>query len=340
MDYKKAGVNIEAGNEASKRITRLAQKTFNQHVLTGIGGFSGLFAFDHASYKEPVLVSSTDGVGTKVMIAQMMDKHDTVGIDLVAMAVNDLICMGADPLFFLDYIACGVLDPAKIEQIIKGISEGCVQSGCALIGGETAEMPGIYRGNDYDLAGFVVGVVDKNRMITGHTIEAGDVLIGIASSGLHSNGYSLVRKVLFETAGWNPSTTRIGIPHSLGEELLVPTRIYVSLVKQLKENFCIKGIAHITGGAFYDKIIRIVPNPLGISIRKGSWPVPRIFKLIEEQGKIPWEEMYRTFNMGIGLVLVVGESLHQEVLDFLSKINEPAYKIGQVSECAGQVEIA
>jgi phosphoribosylformylglycinamidine cyclo-ligase len=292
--YKDAGVNVEAGYEAVKLMRNHVKSTFRPEVLTDIGGFGGLFALDKSKYNQPVLVSGTDGVGTKLKIAFILDKHDTIGIDCVAMCVNDIVCSGAEPLFFLDYIAVGKNYPEKVAQIVKGVAEGCKMAGCALIGGETAEMPGFYSDGEYDIAGFAVGVVDKEKIIDGSRIKEGDKLIGIASSGIHSNGYSLVRKLL------NPNEEKLNefvgsLGSSLGEQLLKPTRIYVKTILDLIEKYNIKGICHITGGGFIENIPRMLPEGLRAEVKIGSWPVLPIFELLQSTGNIADREMYNTF---------------------------------------------
>ncbi|MCF6094485.1 phosphoribosylformylglycinamidine cyclo-ligase [Microaerobacter geothermalis] len=330
--YKQAGVNIDAGNEAVNRMKKHVKATFRPEVLTEIGGFGALFSLDTKKYKEPILVSGTDGVGTKLKIAFAMNRHDTIGIDAVAMCVNDIVVQGAEPLFFLDYLACDQVIPEKIEEIVKGISDGCKQAGCALIGGETAEMPGIYGEGEYDIAGFVVGVVEKEKMVDGRTIAPGDALIGLSSSGIHSNGYSLVRKVLIQDQGLTLQQKIPQLEKTLGEELLTPTRIYVKTILSLLQRFNIKGMAHITGGGFIENIPRILPDGAAVEIDYGSWPVPAIFQLIEEYGNIDKKEMFRTFNMGIGMVLVIPNGQVMPVMNFLSEQNERAYYIGRVIE--------
>lgn len=316
ITYKKSGVDIDEAERFVRAIKPLTK---------GIGGFGGLFKFEANKYKDPYLVSSTDGVGTKLKIAFLVGKHDSVGIDLVGMNVNDILCSGAKPLFFLDYIATGKLDKRVLVDVVKGIAEGCRQAGCALVGGETAEMPGFYRPGEYDLAGFCVGVVDKQKAINGSRIKAGDILLGIESNGLHSNGYSLVRKV------FSPKEL---IKYS--NELLKPTRIYINPILSLLRTTddgrrtTIKGIAHITGGAFYDKIPRIIPKGLGIRIDKNSWPVPEIFKIVQEKGNVPQADMYRTLNMGIGLVLVMNKADSAKAISFLSKQGLKSWVIGEV----------
>lgn len=330
LSYKDAGVDISAGEEAVSKIKEEVKATFGPEVLTGLGGFGALFAPDLSGYKEPVLVSGTDGVGTKLKIAFMMDKHETVGIDLVAMCINDILAQGARPLFFLDYLATGKLDPDKVARIVKGITAGCKEAGCALIGGETAEMPDFYDAGEYDLAGFVVGVVDKSKIITGEKIKAGDKVIGLASNGLHSNGYSLARKVFFEVAGKRVEDKIKGLNTTLGEELLKPTRIYVKPVLKLLEQYPVNGIAHITGGGLLENIPRILPQKTKAVIEKDSWPVQQVFKLIEEIGNIEEREMYRTFNMGIGMVLIVPAEETEKIIKKANSLSEKAYLIGEV----------
>ncbi len=305
ITYKDAGVDIYEGEKAVKLMKQHVEKTFNKNVLTGLGGFGGLFKLDLSDIKEPVLVSGTDGVGTKLKIAFMMDKHDTVGQDCVAMCINDILCQGAKPLFFLDYIATGKLKAEKAADIVKGISEGCIQSECALIGGETAEMPDFYPEGEYDLAGFAVGIADRRKIIDGSEIREGNLLIGIPSTGLHSNGYSLVRKILFEKMNLNVEDYIEELGSTLGEALLRPTRIYAKECLDMFEDFNIKGIVHITGGGFYENIPRILPEGLGVEIELGSWEVTDIFKYIQKCGNISRDEMYSTFNMGLGFIMVI-----------------------------------
>jgi phosphoribosylformylglycinamidine cyclo-ligase len=336
--YKEAGVNIEAGYEAVTRMKKHVQKTVRAGVLGGLGGFGGMFDLSVLNLKEPVLVSGTDGVGTKLMIAFMMDRHDTIGIDAVAMCVNDIVVQGAEPLYFLDYIACGAADPAKIEAIVKGVADGCEQAGSALIGGETAEMPGLYDQNEYDLAGFAVGAAEKSKLITGETIQPGDVLIGLSSSGIHSNGYSLVRKVFFNDAKW-PLTKYVDeLGCTLGEELLKPTKIYVKPILAALKKFNLKGLAHITGGGFIENIPRMLPDGLGVKIKENSWPVPPVFHLISKLGQIESKEMYNVFNMGIGMVIAVSKEEAPGLLELLSQSGEKAFEIGEVTDKQG-VEI-
>jgi phosphoribosylformylglycinamidine cyclo-ligase len=331
--YKAAGVDIAAGNEAVERIKKHVQTTFRPEVLGGIGGFGGLFRFDARRYEDPVLVSGTDGVGTKLKIAFAMDRHDTIGIDAVAMCVNDIVVTGAEPLFFLDYLACGKLVPAQIEAIVKGVAEGCRQAGCALIGGETAEMPGMYAEGEYDIAGFAVGVVDRKRITDGSSIRPGDVLIGLASSGVHSNGYSLVRRLLLDQAGYalTDRPPELG-DQTLGETLLTPTRIYVKPVLALLERVPIKGMAHITGGGFIENIPRMLPQGVNADIIPGSWPVPPIFELLRKTGNLSDRDLYTTFNMGIGMVLAVPGDRAEETLVAARELGEAAYRIGRVTE--------
>ncbi|BCR05167.1 phosphoribosylformylglycinamidine cyclo-ligase [Desulfuromonas versatilis] len=331
--YKDAGVDIDAGNRFVQMIKPLVKATSRPEVLTDIGGFGGLFSLNAEKYKKPTLVASTDGVGTKLKLAFMTDKHDTVGIDLVAMCVNDIVVQGAEPLFFLDYLATGKLSPEKAAEIVKGISEGCVQAGCALIGGETAEMPGMYAEGEYDLAGFTVGVVDNSRIIDGSTITVGDVLIGIGSSGLHSNGYSLARKVFFERMKLSVDSRLPELEKPLGEELLTPTRIYVKTILNLLRDFQVKGMAHITGGGLTENVPRILPKHCQAVIEKSSWSKPVIFDLLRQGGNIEELEMYRTFNYGVGMVLVVPQAEADEVMVRLSGLKEKAWIIGEIAKC-------
>lgn len=328
--YKQAGVDIAAGNEAVERMKKHVQRTMRPEVLSGLGGFGGLFGFDAKTYEEPVLVSGTDGVGTKLKLAFAMDKHDTIGIDAVAMCVNDIVVSGAEPLFFLDYLACGKLVPEKIEAIVSGVAEGCVQAGCALIGGETAEMPGMYADGEYDIAGFAVGVVDRKRLIDGSSIQPGDAVIGLASSGVHSNGFSLVRKLLLEERGYRLDQRLEGLGAELGEVLLTPTRIYVKSVLNLLRHVNVKGMAHITGGGFIENIPRVLPEGTAAEIEVGSWPILPIFQLMQRDGNISHEDMFRTFNMGIGLVLIVPEEQADETMELAGQSGEQAYRIGRI----------
>jgi len=328
--YKDAGVDISLANQIVEKIKPLISKTSIPGVLGGIGGFGGLFSLAEHKYKEPVLVSGTDGVGTKLKLAFALDKHDTVGIDLVAMSVNDIITCGAKPLFFLDYISIGKLSEKVVVELVKGVTEGCKMAGCALLGGETAEMPGFYAGSEYDLAGFAVGVVEKSEIIDGREIQEGDSVIGIASNGLHSNGFSLVRKVLFESKKYKMDDKLPFFEKPLGRELLRPTRIYVSPVLHLLEKYKILGIAHITGGGIVENIPRILPEVVSVRIDQESWSTPPIFTFIQEEGEISDGEMYRTFNMGIGMVLIVSSNDASKVIDELKMAEYNSYLIGKV----------
>lgn len=336
--YKKAGVDVEAGYEAVRLMKEHVRKTYTKNVISDIGGFGALFSLNKDEYEEPVLVSGTDGVGTKLKLAFLMDKHDTVGIDCVAMCVNDVVCQGAKPLFFLDYIAIGKNIPQKVSEIVKGISNGCIQAGCALIGGETAEMPGFYNEGEYDIAGFAVGVVDRKNIIDGSNLKIGDTLIGLASSGVHSNGFSLVRKV-FDINTERLNTYFDSLGKTLGEALIEPTKIYVKPILALINKFEIKAISHITGGGFYENIPRMLPKNLKAIIDKESFPIPPIFKLIQKVGDIPEKDMYNTFNMGIGMVIAVNREDAEDVLDYLHQICETAYIIGDVAYGDNGVEI-
>ena len=329
--YAAAGVDVTAGYEAVKRIKPMVESTYIPGVMGTLGGFGGMFAPDMAGMKKPVLVSGTDGVGTKLKLAFLMDKHDTVGIDCVAMCVNDIVCGGAAPMFFLDYIACGKNDPARIADIVSGITEGCRQSECALVGGETAEMPGFYPVDEYDLAGFSVGIVDEEKIIDGKKLAQGDVLIGLASSGVHSNGFSLVRKVFdVENCDLKRPMEELG-GKSLGETLLAPTRIYVKAVKSLlKDGIDIHAISHITGGGFYENVPRMMTEGLTAEIQLDSFPRLPIFSLIQKTGNIPERDMYNTFNMGIGMILAVPAEQAEKALETLKAAGETAYPIGKV----------
>ena len=331
--YAAAGVDVTAGYEAVKRIKPMVESTYIPGVMGTLGGFGGMFAPDMAGMKKPVLVSGTDGVGTKLKIAFLMDKHDTVGIDCVAMCVNDIVCGGAAPMFFLDYIACGKNDPARIADIVSGITEGCRQSECALVGGETAEMPGFYPVDEYDLAGFSVGIVDEEKIIDGKKLAKGDVLVGLASSGVHSNGFSLVRKVFdVENCDLKTPMDELG-GKSLGETLLAPTRIYVKAVKALlKDGVDIHAISHITGGGFYENVPRMMTDGLTAEIKLDSFPRLPIFSLIQKTGNIPERDMYNTFNMGIGMILAIPAEQAEKALETLKAAGETAYQIGQVIE--------
>lgn len=330
-NYKDAGVDVEAGYEAVRLMKEHVNKTFRKEVLTGLGGFGSLFELDLSKFEQPVLISGTDGVGTKLKISFLTDKYDTVGIDCVAMCVNDIVCSGAEPLFFLDYIAVGKNIPERVATIVKGVADGCLQAGCSLVGGETAEMPGFYSVDEFDIAGFAVGAVSKNKIINGSEIKPGDVLVGLPSSGVHSNGYSLVRKII------NPSKERLGeyvqsLGCTMGEELLKPTKIYVKTALDLIEKFKIKGIAHITGGGFFENIPRMGNDSLCYIIDRGSWPVLPIFSTLMQLGHVEEIDMYNTFNMGIGMVMAVDAKDADSIISYLGEKGEKAYKIGVVSD--------
>ncbi|HNS04999.1 MAG TPA: phosphoribosylformylglycinamidine cyclo-ligase [Candidatus Saccharicenans sp.] len=327
MTYKKAGVNIDEANDFVKKLKPLVRMTERAEVLGSIGGFGGLFAPRLKGMKKPVLVASTDGVGTKLMIADLQKKYDTIGIDLVAMNVDDVAVLGAEPLFFLDYIACGRLDKNQLLQVVKGIARGCRQANCALIGGETAELPGLYEPGKWDLAGFCVGLVEAGKIIDGRRCRPGDKVIGLASSGLHSNGYSLARRVFTEKE----------LKGDWGRQLLKPTKIYTPVVLQALKKIEIKAMAHITGGGFYDNIPRVIPEGLQVRIRRGSWPVPRLFKEIQKRGEIADKEMFRTLNMGIGLVAVVAGKEAEAAVKLFEKLGERAWIIGELVK--GQHEV-
>ncbi len=337
-NYKEAGVDVEAGYKAVNLMKSHVKKTLRPEVLTEIGGFGGLFSLEGMNYEKPVLVSGTDGVGTKLKIAFLMDRHDTVGIDCVAMCANDVACSGAQPLFFLDYIALGKLIPERVEQIVKGVSDGCIQAGCALIGGETAEMPGFYPEDEYDLAGFVVGIADKDKLITGKKIKSKDILIGLASSGIHSNGYSLVRKI-FDINKKVLEEYQDILGKTLGEELLTPTRIYVKTILTLMRKYNIKGIAHITGGGFLENIPRMLPDGMKAVIHKDTWPIHPVFKLMQEKGNVPEKDMFNTFNMGIGMVMAVPAEIAPFVVAEANNQGEKAYIIGEVAKGEEKIEI-
>ena len=334
ITYADAGVDIEKANTLVSAINRITRQTKRPGVLSEIGGFAGLFSIEHilSNMKHPVLVSSTDGVGTKLKIAFMLDRHDTIGIDLVAMCVNDILVQGAKPLFLLDYLATGRIDSGRVEAVITGIAEGCKQAKCALIGGETAEMPGMYTPGEYDLAGFVVGIVDNSDIIDGTSIRVGHQLIGIASSGLHSNGYSLVRKICFDVLKLNVAAYVPELGKTLGEELITPTRIYTDIVQRLLKELPIHGLAHITGGGLTDNVVRIVPQAFSVLIRKDSWRVPPIFSFLQGAGHVPETDMLRTFNNGIGMVAVVPQNAAVEILERLAGMNEQAFLIGEIIE--------
>lgn len=324
--YKEAGVNIDAGNEVVRRIKHLVRQTYNEQVLGDLGSFGGLYAFPARDFQEPVLVSSTDGVGTKLRVAFAIGRYNTVGYDLVNHCVNDILVQGAKPLFFLDYIGTGVLEPRVVEEVVSGLAQGCLENGCVLIGGETAEMPGIYVKGDFDLVGTIIGVVEKEKLITGAMIRPGDLVVGLPSLGLHTNGYTLARKICFEILKLNPLDSVSGLANPIGVELLSPHRSYLKEVYPLVTQGLIKGIAHITGGGFYDNIPRILPPGCDVIINKGSWPVLPVFQLLQKAAVVPDEEAYRVFNMGIGMILVCEPEIYETIK---AEIGEN-YLIGKV----------
>jgi phosphoribosylformylglycinamidine cyclo-ligase len=330
ISYKDAGVDIEKGDSFVQAIKPMVESTFRPEVVTGLGGFAGCVSLNLERYKKPILVSSTDGVGTKLKIAFMMDRHDTIGIDLVAMCVNDIVVTGARPLFLLDYLATSQLDPTRGKAVVEGIVKGCLEAECSLIGGETAEMPGFYKKGEYDLAGFAVGIVEDAELIDGTRVTVGDKVIGIASSGLHSNGFSLVRKVLLDHHKMNLKRQVEEIGEVLGEELLRPTRIYVKTALNLVRDFSIGGIAHITGGGITENLPRVIPKGCRANIRRGTWDVPLIFPFLKERGKISEEEMLRTFNNGIGMILIVKPKDLEDILGRLRSLGEKAFAIGEI----------
>lgn len=332
ITYKDAGVDKEAGYKQVGLIKEMIRKTHSENVISDIGGFSGLFSLDKDQYKDPVLVSGTDGVGTKLKLAFMTDRHDTIGEDCVAMCVNDILCQGAQPLFFLDYIATGKLLPEKMAEVVEGVANGCIKGGAALIGGETAEMPGFYKEDEYDLAGFAVGVVDREKIIDGSRIEEGDIILGLPSSGLHSNGYSLVRKIVFDKMGYDVDTYIDGLGRSIGEELLTPTRIYTRELRPIIEKHDVKGLIHITGGGFYENIPRIMKDGLTANIDRGLIKRQPIFDLLMEWGGISEEEMYSTFNMGVGMVVIIGKEDLVSVKEILDNQGEDYYILGAVTK--------
>ena len=335
VSYEKAGVNLEAGYEVVRRIKQHVASTARKGSMGGIGSFGGMFDLASLGLKEPVLVSGTDGVGTKLKIAFAMDRHDTVGIDAVAMCVNDVLAQGAEPLFFLDYVAVGHNDPARVEAIVSGVAEGCRQAGCALVGGETAEMPGMYEGGEYDIAGFTTGVVEKSRLIDGSKVKVGDVLVGIASSGVHSNGFSLVRKIVSDSGhSYTDSIDALG-GKVLGDVLLTPTRIYVRQVLEVIRNCDVHGVAHITGGGFDENIPRVLHDGQGLEIHEGSWEILPVFRLLEQWGGIPHREMFNIFNMGIGMVLVLDATEADKAVGILESAGEKASVIGRVTDVPG-----
>jgi phosphoribosylformylglycinamidine cyclo-ligase len=337
MDYREAGVDISAAEAAKARIKGLARATFNAGVLSEIGSFGGMFRADLGRFREPVLVSSTDGVGTKIKVALAASRHDTIGYDLVAHCVNDILVQGAVPLFFLDYIALGRMDPLRVEAIVSGVSRACREFDCPLIGGETAEMPGTYAPDDYDLAGFIVGVVDREKAITGALVREGDLLLGLPSSGLHTNGYSLARRVLFDTLGHDVSSHLSDLGTTVGEALLAPHRGYLAALEPLLDRGRLRALAHITGGGFQGNIPRVLPEGLGARVRRGAWDVPPLFRLIQAGGRVPEDEMYRTFNMGIGMVVVVAPEHHHEVEHSLERRGEACHLIGSVVRGSGVI---
>ncbi len=356
LTYKNSGVNIDEGNRAVDLIKGKIKETYDSNVIGDLGNFSGSYSIkDFMWMEDPVLLASTDGVGTKLKIAQMMDKHNTVGIDLVAMCVNDLICQGAKPLFFLDYIALGKLVPEHIDNIVSGITDGCKMSSCSLIGGETAEMPGMYGEDDYDLAGFSIGIADKKKVISGENVKSGDVLVGISSSGVHSNGFSFIRKIFLDEYKYDLSKEIEELGMSLGDALLTPTKIYVDLALDAIKNNNIKAIAHITGGGLIENIVRVIPKGLGLDIDSSSWDKPAIFKMIESFDAIEKRELHKSFNMGIGLVMIVDKENGEKLVDFINNRNnknidfvedkykklmeDRAYIIGQVTDIHNSVEL-
>ncbi|MDO5457654.1 MAG: phosphoribosylformylglycinamidine cyclo-ligase [Atopococcus tabaci] len=338
LDYKAAGVDKEAGYQQVQLIKDMVSKTFTKDVITEVGGFSGMVGLDMTDLEEPVLVSGTDGVGTKLMIAQAMKQHDTIGIDLVAMCVNDIICQGARPLFFLDYIATGKLDPEKMATIVEGVAEGCIQSGAALVGGETAEMPGMYGENDYDLAGFAVGVVDKKKIISGAAIKEGDIAIGLPSSGVHSNGFSLVRAIL-DKNNISYEDTFGETDQTVGEVLLTPTKIYAEAITELLKKIDAHGIAHITGGGLYENLPRVLPEGLGIEVDAAAIPQLEVFDYLQDLGKVEQKEMFNTFNMGVGMVIFVNPAEVEASLESLTATNITGFKLGEVSSSIDGVQI-
>ncbi|EFR40585.1 phosphoribosylformylglycinamidine cyclo-ligase [Selenomonas sp. oral taxon 137 str. F0430] len=339
MTYRDAGVDIDAGNESVSLIKESVRATYRPEVLGDLGGFGGLFALNTKNYREPVLVSGTDGVGTKLRLAFMLDRHDTIGQDAVAMCVNDILVQGAEPLFFLDYLAVGKLLPRQVADVVAGVARACKESGCALIGGETAEMAGFYPAGEYDIAGFSVGVVERSQLITSARVRAGDVLLGLPSSGVHSNGYSLVRKICFERKGFKGDEYIEELGKSIGEELLTPTRLYPRVCLPLIRSFDIHGMVHITGGGFYENIPRALPETMGAEIDGAAWEMPAVFRLLQEWGNVDWAEMYRTFNMGIGMVLIASEDEAARIIAHLTAEGETVYRIGRVTEGAHEVVI-
>ena len=339
MTYRDAGVDIDAGNESVSLIKDAVRATYRSEVMGDLGGFGGLFALNTKDYKEPVLVSGTDGVGTKLRLAFLLNKHDTIGQDAVAMCVNDILVQGAEPLFFLDYLAVGKLEPMQVAEVVTGVARACKESGCALIGGETAEMAGFYPIGEYDIAGFSVGVAERSKLITPARVNAGDVLLGLPSSGVHSNGYSLVRKIVFERKGFKGDEYIEELGQTIGEELLTPTRLYPRICLPLIREFDIHGMVHITGGGFYENIPRALPDHMGAEVNGAAWTIPPVFRLLQEWGNVDWTEMYRTFNMGIGMVLIVSSDEADRITAQLNAQNETVYHIGHVTEGAHEVVI-
>ena len=332
MTYRDAGVDIDAGNESVSLIKDSVRATYRPEVLGDLGGFGGLFALRAQDYREPVLVSGTDGVGTKLRLAFLLHRHDTIGQDAVAMCVNDILVQGAEPLFFLDYLAVGKLEPTQVADVVSGVARACKESGCALIGGETAEMAGFYPVGEYDIAGFAVGVVERERLITSARVKAGDVLLGLPSSGVHSNGYSLVRKIVFEHKGFHGDEYMEELGRTIGEELLTPTRLYPQVCLPLIRDFDLHGMVHITGGGFYENIPRALPEGMGAEVNAAAWEMPAVFRLIQEWGNVDWAEMYRTFNMGIGMVLIASEEEAARIEARLDAQHEAVFRIGRVTE--------
>ena len=339
MTYRDAGVDIDAGNKSVSMIKDAVRATYRPEVMGDLGGFGGLFALNTRNYKEPVLVSGTDGVGTKLRLAFLLNKHDTIGQDAVAMCVNDILVQGAEPLFFLDYLAVGKLDPDQVAEVVTGVARACKESGCALIGGETAEMAGFYPVGEYDIAGFAVGVAERSKLITATRVNAGDVLLGLPSSGVHSNGYSLVRKIVFEHKGFQGGEYMEEFGKTIGEELLTPTRLYPRVCLPLIRDFDLHGMVHITGGGFYENIPRALPEHMGAEVDAAAWEMPHIFRLLQEWGNVDWAEMYRTFNMGIGMVLIVSHEEAKRIAAHLEEQGERVYQIGHVTEGAHEVVI-
>ena len=339
MTYRDAGVDIDAGNESVSLIKDSVRATYRPEVLGDLGGFGGLFALRAQDYREPVLVSGTDGVGTKLRLAFLLNRHDTIGQDAVAMCVNDILVQGAEPLFFLDYLAVGKLEPTQVADVVSGVACACKESGCALIGGETAEMAGFYPVGEYDIAGFAIGVVERERLITSARVKVGDVLLGLPSSGVHSNGYSLVRKIVFEHKGFHGDEYMEELGRTIGEELLTPTRLYPQVCLPLIRDFDLHGMVHITGGGFYENIPRALPEGMGAEVDAAAWEMPAVFRLLQKWGNVDWAEMYRTFNMGIGMVLIASEEVAARIEARLDAQHEAVFRIGRVTEGAHEAMI-